>query len=468
MAMAGSNTNSGRFGNGLMPRRGGLLGAFLGPQQPQGLLGYNPAAMRRSALSRGLLMAGAELLGQGPSPVPIGFGQSIGVGLKGFAQGVDEGRQQYKDDWKDQYAMSELERKQTERTNRDAKIKKWIASQAPETQQELTTLYDANPDLFADEWVKSKFDAPEAPSWSYVEPQADAWGNQTSPGGFVNTRSKTAPQLPGYSDIQTSPLPPFSGTQSQGQGTAPNMQALAQRWLPGVAPKVIMGNPDLQEFLASKASDPTDKRAFPQWDQERRKSSATTISMAGENEYAKTRGKGFAETANKIDADEQAAFKTINALNAMEQQIADPKFYSGIGSSQVQTLKRTAAAIGIDSKAVTSIESFNSLSKQAALDVMGGSLGTGFSNADRDFVIDQVPNLGNTPEGNKALINIHMAMQGRKIEIARMARAYEQENGRLDASFFAELSEWAEQNPLFTDDSGNGTTTTNVPWKRLD
>ena len=80
---------------------------------------------------------------------------------------------------------------------------------------------------------------------------------------------------------------------------------------------------------------------------------------------------------------------------------------------------------------------------------MGGSLGTGFSNADRDFVVGQVPNLQNTPRGNKAVIAINRKMQERKIEIARMARDYEVQNGRLDAGFMQQLSQWAEAHPLF-------------------
>lgn len=179
----------------------------------------------------------------------------------------------------------------------------------------------------------------------------------------------------------------------------------------------------------------------------------TVVSMTGEKEYEKVRGKGFADIANEIDKDERAAFKTLNSLRAMEQQIARPDFYSGFGANQLMTLKRFGTSMGFDPKQVTGMESFNALSKQAALDTMGGSLGTGFSNADRDFVIDQVPNIGNTPEGNKAVIQINRALQTRKIEIARLARTYEKQHGQIDEGFHSELSQWAEANPLFADTS---------------
>jgi hypothetical protein len=50
--------------------------------------------------------------------------------LAGFAQGADEGRQQYKDDWKDQYAMSELQREQKERAEQDKAFDEFLANPA--------------------------------------------------------------------------------------------------------------------------------------------------------------------------------------------------------------------------------------------------------------------------------------------------------------------------------------------------
>lgn len=177
--------------------------------------------------------------------------------------------------------------------------------------------------------------------------------------------------------------------------------------------------------------------------------------MKGENEYDKARGKYFAESANTLDTEERGAINSINSLSALEQQMTDPNFSSGFMSGNVLTLQKAAVALGIaDPSSVTSKEAFNSLSSKAALDSMGGSLGAGFSNADRDFVTNQVANLGNTPQGNQAIIGIHKKIAERKIEIARMARAYETKNGRLDNGFMNEMSQWAESNPLFPQSGG--------------
>lgn len=174
----------------------------------------------------------------------------------------------------------------------------------------------------------------------------------------------------------------------------------------------------------------------------------TTIK--GDNEYDKTRSKYFAETANTLDTEERGAVNSLNSLSALEQQMADPNFSSGFMAGNLLNLQKAAVAMGIaDPSAVTSKEAFNSLSSKAALDNMGGSLGTGFSNADREFVVNQVANMGNTPGGNQVIIGIHKKIAQRKVEIARLARQYEAENGRLDNGFMNELSQWAQDNPLF-------------------
>lgn len=179
--------------------------------------------------------------------------------------------------------------------------------------------------------------------------------------------------------------------------------------------------------------------------------SSTTIDMGRqETEYDKTRGKQFAERANTIEADANAARGTLSTLSAMEREMSDPNFYSGPWAERVRGAKRVAAALGLDPEAVGSMEAFNTLASRAVLESMGGSLGAGFSNADRDFVMGQVANLDNSPEGNRRIIEFQRKINERKVQIAELAREYARENGgRLDAGFDERLAEWSEANPLF-------------------
>lgn len=171
-----------------------------------------------------------------------------------------------------------------------------------------------------------------------------------------------------------------------------------------------------------------------------------------ETEYDKVRGKSFGDLANTISADSRSATRTITALDAMERTMGADGFYSGVGSGGVAFAKRVGSALGLDTEGIEDMETFNALAKGAALDAMGGSLGAGFSNADRDFVLDQVPQLNNSPEGNALLIEVQRAMAKRKQEIAKLARDYERENERLDLGFEDLLAEWGDANPVFTDE----------------
>lgn len=191
--------------------------------------------------------------------------------------------------------------------------------------------------------------------------------------------------------------------------------------------------------------------AFAQYQLDQRRASASQVNVGtGEKGYDKTVGEGYGKRFLNIQDESQTAQRALNALDVMEQAMDDPGFYSGIGAGTVTNLKRLGRSLGMDADGIEDIETFNAMAKQAALDTMGGSLGTGFSNADRDFVLDQVPNLQNTPEGNTQLIGIQRKINQRRQEVAQLARQYAaRKGGRIDAGFDDELAQWSQANPLF-------------------
>ena len=207
-------------------------------------------------------------------------------------------------------------------------------------------------------------------------------------------------------------------------------------------------NADLAAGLITPEDAATAKNALA-------KSGVSVTVGAGETEFDKTLGKADATAYDEIVKSGVSASTGMSTLDAMESAMADPNFYSGTGSGFVEGLRRAAVSMGVaDPGSVTSMESFNSLAKGAALAAMGGSLGAGFSNADRDFVEKQVPTLGNTPEGNREIIRIQKALLKRKQELAGLARQYATEqaaNGkRFDQAGFEEIArKYAEENPLF-------------------
>lgn len=82
------------FGLGGNSPYGSPLPGVGNPYNPAAAFQYDPATIRRAAISNALLSAGAAMLGQGPSRTPMNFGTSLGQGVAAGLQGADTGAQQ--------------------------------------------------------------------------------------------------------------------------------------------------------------------------------------------------------------------------------------------------------------------------------------------------------------------------------------------------------------------------------------
>jgi hypothetical protein len=172
--------------------------------------------------------------------------------------------------------------------------------------------------------------------------------------------------------------------------------------------------------------------------------------MSGEKSYDQTIGKGYGETMLEIQKMGRSANSAMSSLGLMERAINNPGFYSGSASEVVNAAKKAAVSLGVaDADNAAPNELFAKVANKLVLDLAGGSLGTGFSNADRDYLASTVPNLANTPEGNKQIIQVMKTVEQRKSDVAKLAREYSKQNGRLDAGFDEQLAQWSEANPLF-------------------
>ncbi len=145
------------------------------------------------------------------------------------------------------------------------------------------------------------------------------------------------------------------------------------------------------------------------------------------------------------------AQEAVATFDRMGQLAKDPNFYSGAGGNPLLFIKQGISALGGDPNAASPMEEFAGLSHKVAIASMGGSLGTGFSNADRSYVDDQMPNLDTSLQGNLARIEINQRIAARKVLIAEKADDYVIAHGNLDAGFNKEMKQFAEANPLFAD-----------------
>lgn len=194
-----------------------------------------------------------------------------------------------------------------------------------------------------------------------------------------------------------------------------------------------------------------EKRNFTDWKSGLKRAGATNVNVnTGDKAYDTKVHGAYGERFIESQKAGQNAGKTIGTLNLMEKLIDTPGFYSGTGGEVVTTAKRALSSAGLaDPNAASSAELFGSLANQTVLDASGGSLGNQISNADRDFIMRTAPSLGNTPEGNRDLINMRRKLAQREQETAMMARNYAKRNGRLDSGFDDELSDFIDKNPLF-------------------
>jgi hypothetical protein len=187
----------------------------------------------------------------------------------------------------------------------------------------------------------------------------------------------------------------------------------------------------------------------------------TTALPEQEKAYDKGMGEWAVKTYTGLQDAAAAAGDQMANLSRMESLMNDPNFRSGTGTDAIVSMQKMVEALGGNPADVGSIEAFRAASTQAVMASLGGSLGAGFSNADRDFVMSMSANLDNSVQGNKMILSAQKKIAQRKIELARLADEYIAKNGRLDANWPMVMRQYAEQNPLFGGTGGAGTTDPN-------
>jgi hypothetical protein len=176
------------------------------------------------------------------------------------------------------------------------------------------------------------------------------------------------------------------------------------------------------------------------------------VTIQGEEEYAKTRGKALGEEFGTIQTNAQQATDRIGQLRQIDDLLSNPNVYTGTGAEAINALKRTAQTLfGQDSiEGVADADAARRVSTEMALSLKENLPGP-MSDSDREFLQAIPPNIGDTAQGRKLLVSLMTAKEQRKIEAAELAREYaEQNNGRLDDGWYSVLGRYNAQNPVFT------------------
>lgn len=124
-------------------------------------------------------------------------------------------------------------------------------------------------------------------------------------------------------------------------------------------------------------------------------------------------------------------------------------------------MSRLANSLGLKvDKNLPNKEASQQITNELALALRDPSAGAGMpgamSDADREFLMKSVPNMSQSAEGRRQMVQARIALLKRNQEVAGMARKWNQRYGRLDAtnpktglSFYDNLTPWSDRNSLF-------------------
>lgn len=164
--------------------------------------------------------------------------------------------------------------------------------------------------------------------------------------------------------------------------------------------------------------------------------------------------RGMSElNVQQYDAQSAAALEAeqrLGSLSLMESLLA-----GGMPTGGLQELtmgwRRIGSELGVaDAERLGEQQLFKAISNQLALKMKEGMTGP-MSDRDIIFLQEQVPRIGNTPEGNKLLIEVLRRVSQRQIDLADLMDGYAEERGGL-TGWRAYRSRWLRENPMNFDD----------------
>lgn len=192
----------------------------------------------------------------------------------------------------------------------------------------------------------------------------------------------------------------------------------------------------------------------------------------GDVKYMEEMGKLMAEDFGKIQAGgatSQQSLQKFDRLGGLLEGIN-----TGAFKGTTTQLKSIAKSAGVDLDSlgvrddVAPAQAAKAIANEIALQLRNPSGGAGMpgamSDSDREFLMQMVPGLETTPEGNKLLVDYWRRVNRRGIDVARMARDYVKKNdGKFDYGFYDVLNDYAEKNPLFAKEQASVATAATRP-----
>lgn len=144
-----------------------------------------------------------------------------------------------------------------------------------------------------------------------------------------------------------------------------------------------------------------------------------SVTQKGEEAFVTELGKLDAKKVNEAFTTRENAVSAINSLNKLAQlpdnELITGQFATGrVGATNL--LQTLGLASPTDAKKLATSQEYQKVAGDVILQTLGGKLGSGFSNADREFIASLVPQLETNPDARRKLISF---MQNKNQEIVK-------------------------------------------------
>lgn len=178
--------------------------------------------------------------------------------------------------------------------------------------------------------------------------------------------------------------------------------------------------------------------------------SSVNVVNKRESKYHEERGKQEAGFMGQMLDAGRSASQSMTRINRMEQLLNG--INTGSGADWRLNAGKLAEKLGlpVDVSGLGRQEAAAALAQEFAVEMLQKLKGSA-SDTEGERIIEGLPGLARTPEGNRLILDTMRQLSKRAIAEARRARAYEKKHGSI-SGFEDELAQWREKNPLFTDD----------------
>jgi hypothetical protein len=161
---------------------------------------------------------------------------------------------------------------------------------------------------------------------------------------------------------------------------------------------------------------------------------SASASSQQESEFSKDLGKADAKRVENAMATRENAIGTLTSLNRLnelnQQDLISGTFASGrVGATNL--ISTLGLASGKDIDRLSASENYQKTAGDVILATLGGKLGAGFSNEDRKFIQSLVPQLENSPQARKQLVEFMVKKNNSIVEETTRLENYARENKSL-------------------------------------